>query len=245
MMKRTRLFSAVCASVFCLLLSPILRAGNYIITDLGTLGGTNSEGWAINASGQVVGSSDITGPGDTHAFLYDGNSMQDLGTLGGSLSAAYGINDSGQVVGQSTLTGDIEHNGVLDDHAFLYDGSSMQDLGTLGGTSSYANGINASGQVVGTYVTEDIAYNSYDHAFLYDGSVMFDLCALVDCVVAGWDTFFTAEAINDNGDITGNGQINGALHAFRVSAVPIPAAVWLFGSGLLGLIGIARKTKAV
>jgi len=23
--------------------------------------------------------------------------------------------------------------------------------------------------------------------------------------------------------------------------VPIPAAVWLFGSGLLGLIGIARK----
>lgn len=28
------------------------------------------------------------------------------------------------------------------------------------------------------------------------------------------------------------------------SAVPIPAAVWLFGSGLLGLIGIARRTKA-
>ncbi|MEA2079375.1 MAG: VPLPA-CTERM sorting domain-containing protein, partial [Pseudomonadota bacterium] len=29
-----------------------------------------------------------------------------------------------------------------------------------------------------------------------------------------------------------------------VSAVPIPAAVWLFGSGLLGLIGIARRKKA-
>jgi len=28
-----------------------------------------------------------------------------------------------------------------------------------------------------------------------------------------------------------------------VSAVPIPAAVWLFGSGLLGLIGIARRKK--
>ena len=27
----------------------------------------------------------------------------------------------------------------------------------------------------------------------------------------------------------------------NVSAVPIPAAVWLFGSGLLGLIGIARR----
>ena len=29
-----------------------------------------------------------------------------------------------------------------------------------------------------------------------------------------------------------------------VSAVPVPAAVWLFGSGLIGLIGIARRKKA-
>jgi hypothetical protein len=28
------------------------------------------------------------------------------------------------------------------------------------------------------------------------------------------------------------------------SVVPIPAAVWLFGSGLLGLIGVARRKKA-
>lgn len=28
-----------------------------------------------------------------------------------------------------------------------------------------------------------------------------------------------------------------------VSAVPVPAAVWLFGSGLLGLVGIARKNS--
>ena len=29
-----------------------------------------------------------------------------------------------------------------------------------------------------------------------------------------------------------------------IGAVPIPAAVWLFGSGLIGLIGIARRKKA-
>jgi len=29
--------------------------------------------------------------------------------------------------------------------------------------------------------------------------------------------------------------------SLSVSAVPVPAAVWLFGSGLLGLVGIARK----
>ena len=29
-----------------------------------------------------------------------------------------------------------------------------------------------------------------------------------------------------------------------VSQVPVPAAVWLFGSGLLGLVGMARRKKA-
>ena len=30
----------------------------------------------------------------------------------------------------------------------------------------------------------------------------------------------------------------------QVATVPVPAAVWLFGSGLLGLIGISRRKKA-
>ena len=34
------------------------------------------------------------------------------------------------------------------------------------------------------------------------------------------------------------------VSAYGVSAVPIPAAAWLFGSGLLGLVGIARRKKA-
>lgn len=36
-----------------------------------------------------------------------------------------------------------------------------------------------------------------------------------------------------------------AVHEGNVGAVPIPAAVWLFGSGLLGLVGAARRKQAV
>jgi hypothetical protein len=32
-----------------------------------------------------------------------------------------------------------------------------------------------------------------------------------------------------------------SMYVTSVSAVPVPAAVWLFGSGLLGLIGVARR----
>ena len=35
-----------------------------------------------------------------------------------------------------------------------------------------------------------------------------------------------------------------ALDDISLTAVPVPAAVWLFGSGLLGMIGVARRNRA-
>lgn len=34
-----------------------------------------------------------------------------------------------------------------------------------------------------------------------------------------------------------------SMYVTSVSAVPVPAAVWLFGSGLLGLLGVAKKRR--
>ncbi len=49
--------------------------------------------------------------------------------------------------------------------------------------------------------------------------------------------------INWNGDaFSGAGVIS--TGKLGVPAVPVPAAVWLFGSGLLGLVGIARRKAA-
>jgi len=42
----------------------------------------------------------------------------------------------------------------------------------------------------------------------------------------------------------GTGYYALAVRSGDVSAVPVPAAVWLFGSGLVGLVGLARRKKA-
>lgn len=41
--------------------------------------------------------------------------------------------------------------------------------------------------------------------------------------------------------VTGVPNMNSIFDNLQASVVPVPAAVWLFGSGLLGLIGVARK----
>lgn len=48
----------------------------------------------------------------------------------------------------------------------------------------------------------------------------------------------------DANGVAYNYDENGNLVAIAdLSAVPVPAAVWLFGSGLLGLIGVARRSR--
>ncbi len=37
----------------------------------------------------------------------------------------------------------------------------------------------------------------------------------------------------------------GEVEFSGTTLVPVPAAAWLFGSGLLGLIGVAKKRKAI
>ena len=59
----------------------------------------------------------------------------------------------------------------------------------------------------------------------------------------GGDLVIRLSAIKGLG---GNPLSQGQFDNVRLdfSPVPIPAAVWLFGSGLLGLIGVARRKKS-
>ncbi len=60
-----------------------------------------------------------------------------------------------------------------------------------------------------------------------------------------YDFFFLDGTQNDHNSNTNTKEFGElyawAVHSGDVSAVPVPAAVWLFGSGLIGLIGFARR----
>jgi probable HAF family extracellular repeat protein len=87
------------------------------MTDLGTLGGSYSDPFAINDNGQIVGQSYISG-GAQHAFLYSGGGITDLNSLidpasGWELHSAYDINALGQIVGYGTNANDKQHAFLL------------------------------------------------------------------------------------------------------------------------------------
>jgi len=140
-------------------------ATGYTLINLGTLGGKTSVAYAINTSGQVVGSSEVAGGGN-HAFLFSDGPLVDLGTLGGGQSIAYAINDAGQVVGEADINAPKNNASrrspgpppLPTSHPFLYQEGKMKDLrfaATRARTSTYATGINKAGQVVGESNSKD------------------------------------------------------------------------------------------
>src|SRR5436190_22534601 len=71
-------------------------AATPLIYSLETLGGSASNGWDVNDSGQATGWASTALDAESHAYRYDGTPgaggvMRDLLTLGGIRSYGYGI----------------------------------------------------------------------------------------------------------------------------------------------------------
>jgi probable HAF family extracellular repeat protein len=141
---------------------------HYSVINLGTLGGTASNGYgSVNDRGWVTGDANLPGDQNEHAFLWRNGVMTDLGTLGGpNSSVSWPVKDDiGLVVGLAqTATVDPlgEFWGALYicttvscqgwqnlQRGFVWQNGVMTALPTLGGNNNGALGVNNRGQVVG------------------------------------------------------------------------------------------------
>lgn len=217
-MKTKRLL-AVSAAAICIVFRASLHAAAlaYTATDLGTLGGSSSRAFGINALGQVTGFSDTAG-GDSRGFVWTGTALIALPTLGGPGSGGNSINNSGQVAGTSSY--DNIHSG----HATRWTGTTPTDLGTLGqfqNIGSQGRGINASGQVAGF---SNIDGGGTNHAVRWTGTSMEDLGTI------GGGTTSYGYAINTAGKVAGATDIGGGIFHAVIWTGTTPTELATLGS---------------
>ena len=160
------------------------------------------------------------------------------------------------VSGRLSIDGlSVDSDGMIDytgagSVSFTYNGSSLINPFTMGGPYVFSQGLLATGVVADGF---EFRYSSTQNLADPANPVSFDFpnfCTDLGQLVIDFgcqnigDITFRLKSTGDwsisgtqASDIGGSGQ-------FSVSAVPIPAAAWLFGSGLVGLIGLARRKKA-
>ena len=185
-------------------------------TDLGLMSppsgyaqGRYSDGYAINAAGDVAGVAELaaTGYNTDRAFLWKNGTMTNLGDPNpdyGNCSNAHGLNDSDTVVGEISVRGSCDPF-----PAQWPSGGGATQLPTL--TCGGAPGGPCHGEALAINNNGEIAGWSGTHAVVWNNAQLVDLGRLSD---TAQNT--QAVAINDSGVAVGWGDTwyYGSAHAF-------------------------------
>lgn len=193
----------------------------YIVTDLPSLGGTNSRANSINNRAWLTGYSNLAGNQSRHAALWRDGALTDLGTLGGPNSAVtFSVKANSGIVAGISQTSTPDPLGEAWSSAafypgatgtgfinlgFVWDNGAMRALPTLGGNNGFATGANSRGQVVGwaeTAVHDPTCVPPQQLQFL---PVVYGKqpSAISALPLAAGDTSGSATAINEQGQIVG------------------------------------------
>jgi len=259
-MKSIRLMSITAMTVFAALAIPVRLATrarnqqppNYTVTDLGTLGGTFGTANGVNNSGAVVGSANLPGDTESHAFLWSKGIKSDLSTFGGPNSFANSLNERSEIVGGAeTSTPDPLGEDFCGSNLiclpFLWQDGHMVPLPTLGGNNGIASGINSRGQVAGQAenTTPDPTCPSppvrleFRPVIWEKGEIQQELPTI------GGDPDGSVQAINDNGQAVGQtGDCTSPFHAVLWNK-GTPTDMGTSGGLLLNPFGINNRGQIV
>ena len=199
----------------------------YHVSNLDTLGGTNSAGNSINDQSWVAGYSRLTGDQARHATLWrNGSTAEDLGTLAGpnntlNSNVTWNVKNTAGIIVGISQTATPEPNGEHWSSAAFYGGAfgfinlgfvweqgQMRGLPNFpGGNNGFATGANNLGQVVGWAENGVHDPTCCCTQVLQFRPAMWSLGPPADQIhdlpLIPGDTSGAATAINDNGQIVG------------------------------------------
>lgn len=177
-----------------------------------------------------------------------------LSVVGTTQAALVNFTLTGEVV-YADVGNDFNLNGQQDDGmgggipgtgslvtvvGFFDDDVLMGGLGTVDFSSGSGNSF--------TIYAGNYTYSNADDDFFTSGYPLLhfegDPVPYLDFWHANMTTFLSDGAGFFNAEDANSGQLAGVWTEYNATVVPVPAAVWLFGSGLLGLVGIARRKSA-
>jgi serine-aspartate repeat-containing protein C/D/E len=178
------------------------------------------------------------------SFDNQGTTTYDAGTNQFSVDATpLALLVSGSPPATITGTESFLINITVDNAGSLLGGIPGGDLVVIGDVTvpglGFKSGVLLTGEVTGFgFQDSGGTTDSYDFTFVPTGGLLTSLYP----GTLGVGVSLTSEQSNFTGDFSVDfaGEAKGTLGEL----VPIPSAVWLFGSGLLGLVGIARRKKA-
>lgn len=159
----------------------------------------------------------------------DGMLMGDGGTIDGNITLNGGMLAPGSSPGTMTVTGNLF---LLDGTLELEVGPSLFDQLIIGGNLQFGDDF-----VIDLIFGSGPLDTSFDLAGLFDvtGDILFD------------NGFSLADSLHITGLDAGTSLLITLFDqqfTYEASPVPVPAAAWLLGSGLLGLVGVARRRAA-
>jgi hypothetical protein len=201
----------------------------------------------VNFTG-TLGFIEIDNDSSTYSGFNIGDSFSGSFTYGNSFSDASSIDITAPISADYSFTG-VPYGGFIIDGSITTTGmNSLLGIGNdddMGDDAVIINNLYGAGSTTATTATDNWSIDSSNstQAFglaLYslDTSLFSGLSFQVIPPTLGeadYAIFYITEQ-----DELGNSIYLATGKLTTISAVPVPAAVWLFGSGLIGLIGLAR-----
>jgi len=224
-MNKSRLVGAVFISLSTLGLAQVGQAALVTYAYEGTADTVSTSGSGVDSTAFDA----LLGQTMRIVYTFDPSTpdLQPLDTLGTYEAVSVRI-----TIGELSYSASLGSTIIVSDNYLLkdqYGVTSHRSSGSLTGPDVGGLAVNSMGLGLVDYT--QTVYNS--DVLPLTQPIPDDFPSLNNIVVSFWDS--QTQSI---GDIAARGDVTIA------AVVPIPAAIWLFGSGLLGLVGMARRNTA-